>query len=63
LLLKFSEIKKKYTAAEIAEAKSTTEIYNSLHICPKCKQRIVYYNQYLLGGCPPCLKWKNYMES
>jgi len=56
--LKILANRKKHTKAEIAEANSTAEIYNSLRICPKCKQRVVYYNQYKLGGCPPCLQWK-----
>lgn len=56
--LKILANKKKHTDAKIAEAKSTAEIYNSLRICPKCKQRIVYYEQYKLGGCFPCLQTK-----
>lgn len=56
--LKILANRKKHTPAEIAEAKSIAEEYNSLRICPKCNERIVYYEQYKLGGCPPCLQWK-----
>jgi len=48
----------KYTKEQIAEANRTCETYNSMRICPKCKSRIIYYNQYKLGGCFQCLQWK-----
>ncbi len=56
--LKILRNRKKHTKPEIKEANRTVEIMNSMRICPKCNSRIIYYNQYQLGGCFPCLQWK-----
>ena len=50
--------RKKYTPEQIAEANEVVELANSLRLCPKCKTRIISYNQYKLGGCFPCNQWK-----